>query len=92
MRRYEISDENGLRIEHMLPGKQGNPGGTAQDNRLFINAGLGIARTGTPGPICPNASASITPFINAFVSSPTVASPRAMTRRRAATCRSSISH
>ena len=53
MRRYEISDENWQRIEHLLPGKQGDPGRTAQDNRRFINAVLWIARTGAPWPDLP---------------------------------------
>ena len=54
MRRYEISDENWQRIKHLLPGKQGDPGRTAQDNRLFINAVLWIARTGAPWPDLPD--------------------------------------
>jgi putative transposase len=45
-RRYEISDENWQRIQHLLPGKASDPGRTAQDNRLFINAVLWIARSG----------------------------------------------
>ena len=53
MRRYEISDENWQRIKHLLPGKQGHPGRTAHDNRLFINAVLWIARTGAPWPDLP---------------------------------------
>ena len=52
-RRYEISDENWQRIKHLLPGKQGDPGRTAHDNRLFINAVLWIARTGAPWPDLP---------------------------------------
>ena len=52
-RRYEITDEQWSRIEHLLPGKEGDPGRTAQDNRLFINAVLWIARTGAPWPDLP---------------------------------------
>ncbi len=52
-RRYEISDENWQRIQHLLPGKSGDPGRTAEDNRLFINAVLWIARTGAPWPDLP---------------------------------------
>ncbi len=48
MRRYEISDENWERIKHLLPGKEGDPGRTAKDNRAFINAVLWIARTRAP--------------------------------------------
>ena len=36
------------RIEAMLPGKQSDPGRTAADNRLFVEAVLWIARTGSP--------------------------------------------
>ena len=32
----------------MLPGRPGDPGVTAKDNRLFINAVLWIAKTGPP--------------------------------------------
>ena len=46
MRRYEISDENWERIAPLLPGKQSDPGRTAEDNRRFINGVLWIARSG----------------------------------------------
>ena len=52
-RRYEISDENWERIQDLLPGKASDPGRTAADNRLFINAVLWIARTGAPWPDLP---------------------------------------
>ena len=32
----------------MLPGRSGNPGGQGQDNRLFVNAVIWVARTGAP--------------------------------------------
>jgi transposase len=48
MRRYEIPDDQWDRIKHFLPGQPGDPGVTAQDNRLFVNAVLWIARTGAP--------------------------------------------
>ena len=48
MRRHEISDEQWAKIKHLLPGKAGDPGRTAEDNRLFVNAVLWIARTGAP--------------------------------------------
>ena len=48
MRRHEISDEQWTAIEPMLPGKSGDPGRTAQDNRSFVNAVVWIARTGAP--------------------------------------------
>ena len=48
MRRHEIADEQWVQIRDLLPGKKGDPGRTAVDNRLFINAVLWIARTGAP--------------------------------------------
>src|SRR5437870_5853193 len=48
MRRHEISDQNWNAIKDLLPGKEGDPGATAKDNRLFINAVLWIAKTGAP--------------------------------------------
>lgn len=46
--RYAISDEQFARIEPLLSGKKGDPGRTADNNRLFIDAVLWIARTGAP--------------------------------------------
>ena len=48
MRRHEISDECWDRIKDMLPGRPGQNGWIAQDNRTFINAVLYILRTGIP--------------------------------------------
>jgi putative transposase len=48
VRRFEITDEQFRRIEHLLPGKPSDPGATARDNRLFLDAVLWIARTGAP--------------------------------------------
>ena len=47
-RRFEMTDEQWIRIEHRLPGRSGTPGATAKDNRLFIDAVLWIVRTGAP--------------------------------------------
>ena len=52
-RRYELTDEQWQQIEPLLPGKEGDPGRTAADNRLFLNAVLWIARTGAPWPDLP---------------------------------------
>ena len=38
MHRHEISQSGWERIEHLLPGRPGDAGITAADNRLFINA------------------------------------------------------
>jgi putative transposase len=48
MRRYAIRDDQWERIEPLLPGKKADPGRTAADNRLFINAVIWIGRTGAP--------------------------------------------
>ena len=48
MRRFEMDEDRFRRIEHLLPGKPGDPGATAKDNRLFLDAVLWIARTGAP--------------------------------------------
>jgi transposase len=48
MRRHEITDDHWERIKDFLPGQAGDPGVTAKDNRLFINAVLWIAKTGAP--------------------------------------------
>lgn len=45
-RRHEITDENWKRIKELLPGKAGDPGRTARDNRRFVDAVLWMARTG----------------------------------------------
>jgi transposase len=46
--RHAISDEDWARIEDLLPGRPGQPGWTAKDNRLFVDAVLWIAKTGAP--------------------------------------------
>ena len=46
MRRFELTDEHWEKIKHLLPGKEGDSGRTAKDNRLFIDAVLWTARTG----------------------------------------------
>ena len=60
MYRHAISDEHWERIEDFLPGQAGDPGVTAKDNRLFVDAVLWIAKTGAPGATCPSGSASPT--------------------------------
>jgi transposase len=46
--RHVLTDAQWGRIKDLLPGKAGDPGRTAADNRLFVNAVLFIAKTGTP--------------------------------------------
>jgi transposase len=43
-----LNDQQWQRIAPELPGKPGDPGATAADNRLFVEAVLWIARTGAP--------------------------------------------
>jgi transposase len=43
-----LSDDQYERIGPLLPGKSTDPGRTAADNRLFVEAVLWIARTGSP--------------------------------------------
>lgn len=46
--RHELTDAQWQRIEPLLPGKASDPGRTAVDNRLFVNAVLYVLKTGIP--------------------------------------------
>ncbi len=46
--RHAISDADWDRIKDLLPGRPGQSGWVAKDNRLFIDAVLWIAKTGAP--------------------------------------------
>ena len=48
MERFGLRDDQWERIEDVLPGRVGHVGGTAADNRLFIEAVLYRFRTGIP--------------------------------------------
>lgn len=48
MHRHELTDEQWDAIKDYLPGKKGDPGRTAANNRRFVNAVLWLARTGAP--------------------------------------------
>lgn len=48
LHRHDISDRTWELLESHLPGRQGQWGGVAKDNRTFINAVLWILRTGAP--------------------------------------------
>jgi putative transposase len=48
MIRHRLTDAQWERIEHLVPGKQGDPGRTGEDNRLFVDAIVWMARTGAP--------------------------------------------
>lgn len=45
IKRYELSEAQWHKIASMLPGKAGDPGRTAGDNRLFINGVLWVLRS-----------------------------------------------
>jgi len=44
--RYELTQTQWERIESLLPGKAGDPGRTAADNRTFVNGVLWVLRSG----------------------------------------------
>ena len=48
IRRYALRDDQWERIEHLLPGREGQVGVTAKDNRLFVEAVLYRYRAGIP--------------------------------------------
>ena len=48
MRRYALRDVQWHRIKDILPGREGHVGGTAADNRLFVEAVLFRVRAGIP--------------------------------------------
>ena len=54
MRRYALRDDQWDRIKDFLPGREGHVGGTAADNRLFVDAVVYRYRAGFPGAICPS--------------------------------------
>ena len=47
-RRYALRDDQWERIKNFLPGRVGHVGGTAADNRLFVEAVLYRYRAGVP--------------------------------------------
>lgn len=48
LRRHELTDAQWNAIQDLLPGKASDPGQTAADNRLFVNAVLFVLKTGVP--------------------------------------------
>ena len=53
LRRHELTDAQWEAIRDRLPGKASDPGVTAKDNRLFVNAVLFMAMTGIAWPDLP---------------------------------------
>ena len=48
MQRFALRDDQWIRMQDFLPGRVGHVGGTAADNRLFVDAVLYRYRTGMP--------------------------------------------
>ena len=48
MIRAVLTEKQYERVAPLLPGKEGDPGRTGANNRLFLEAVLWIARTGSP--------------------------------------------
>src|SRR5436305_5724908 len=48
MQRYALRDDQWTKIKDFLPGREGHVGGTAADNRLFVEAVLYRYRAGIP--------------------------------------------
>jgi transposase len=48
MERDKLRDDQWERIAYLLPGKLTDPGRTAADNRVFVEAVLWVLRTGAP--------------------------------------------
>jgi transposase len=46
--RHALTDKQWDQIKGLLPGKDGDPGRSAKDNRLFIDALLYVLKTGVP--------------------------------------------
>jgi putative transposase len=46
--RRELTEAQWRRIEHLIPGREGDKGRHGEDNRLFVDAVLWIARAGAP--------------------------------------------
>ena len=61
MNRKLLRNDQWERIKDLLPGKKSDPGKTGGDNRLFIEAVLWIARTGSPwrDPVLPLATGTV---------------------------------
>jgi hypothetical protein len=70
MRRYALRDDQWDRIKDFLPGREGHVGGTAADNRLFVDAVLYRYRAGIPGAICRSVSGTGRLSINASTGGP----------------------
>ena len=73
MRRYALRDDQWDRIKDILPGREGHVGGTAADNRLFVEAVLSGFAPASLGAICPSALATGRSSISASTDGPRAA-------------------
>ena len=64
MERFGLRNDQWDRIKDILPGREGHVGGTAEDNRLFVEAVSTALGPGVPGVIYLSASAIGNRFIN----------------------------
>ena len=48
MIRLTLSDDQWKRVAPLLPGKEGDPGRSGKNNRMFLEAVLWVARVGSP--------------------------------------------
>ena len=64
MERFALRNDQWDRIKNILPGREGHVGGTAEDNRLFVEAVLYRFRTGSPWRDLPELSATGNQSIN----------------------------
>jgi transposase len=46
--RLTLSDDQWRRVAPLLPGKEGDPGRSGENNRMFLEAVLWVARVGAP--------------------------------------------
>ena len=67
MERFGLRDDQWDRIKDILPGREGHVGGTAPDNRLFVEAVLYRFRTGMPWRDLPATYGPRTTCYNRFV-------------------------
>jgi transposase len=81
LRRYELSDDQFARIEHLLPGRPGHVWRNSdKGNRLFVEAVIWKFRTGAPGAIFPSVLAIGRTRINDFPDGPKAAFGRVYSR------------
>src|SRR5712691_9077487 len=66
MHRYALRDDQWTKIKDFLPGREGHVGGTAADNRLFVDAVIYRYRRAFPGETCRSDTAKARPSISAF--------------------------